>query len=135
MNKINNNNLEVAHPLSGSSSTRFMVELEFGNVGFWGEAKTDEKILGALIEGEQQQTQQKSINRSRTGFQLRPHCWEASALITSPPLLYVSNFHCLFLQPLSPSFIVAFCYSKFHFNNCPLWFTDKFCKVKILIIA
>ena len=34
MNKINNNNLEVAHPLSGSSSTRFMVELEFGNVGF-----------------------------------------------------------------------------------------------------
>ena len=33
MNKINND-LEVAHPQSGSSSTRFLVELEFGNVGF-----------------------------------------------------------------------------------------------------
>ena len=26
--------LEVAHPQSGSSSTRFLIELEFGNVGF-----------------------------------------------------------------------------------------------------
>ena len=34
MNKINNNDLEVAHPLSGFSSTRFLVELNFGNVGF-----------------------------------------------------------------------------------------------------
>ena len=121
MNKINNNDLEVTYPLSVSSSTRLLVEVEFGNVGFWGEGKTDEKILGALTEGEQQQTQQKSINRSRTGFQLRPHCWEASALITSPPLLYVSNFHCLFLQPLSPSFIVTFCYSKFHFKKIALY--------------
>ena len=32
MNKINND-LEVAHPQSGSSSTRFLVELEFRNVG------------------------------------------------------------------------------------------------------
>ena len=117
MNKINNNDLEVTYPPSVSSSTRLLVELEFGNVGFWGEEKTDEKILGALIEGEQQQTQQKSINRSRTGFQLRPHWWEASALTTTPPLLYVSNFHCLFLQPFSPLFIVAFCYPKFHFNK------------------
>ena len=30
----NNNDLEVAHPQSGSSSTRFLIELEFGNVGF-----------------------------------------------------------------------------------------------------
>ena len=29
-----NNDLEVAHPLGGSSSTLFVVELEFGNVGF-----------------------------------------------------------------------------------------------------
>ena len=49
MNKINNNDLEVTYPLSVSSSTRLLVELEFGNVGFWGEEKTDEKILGALI--------------------------------------------------------------------------------------
>ena len=30
----NNNNLEVVHPQSGSSSTLFLIELEFGNVGF-----------------------------------------------------------------------------------------------------
>ena len=34
------NDLQVAHPHSGSSSTWFLVELEFGNVGFWGEGKT-----------------------------------------------------------------------------------------------
>ena len=32
--------MEVAHPQSGSSSTWFLVELEFGSVGFWGEGKT-----------------------------------------------------------------------------------------------
>ena len=30
----NNNNLEVAYPQSGSSSARFLIDLEFGNVGF-----------------------------------------------------------------------------------------------------
>ena len=30
----------VAHPQSGSPSTWFLVELEFGNIGFWGEGKT-----------------------------------------------------------------------------------------------
>ena len=34
INKNDNNNLEIAHPLSGSSSSRFMVKLEFRNVGF-----------------------------------------------------------------------------------------------------
>ena len=29
----NNNDLEVAHPQSGSSSTLFLLVLEFGNVG------------------------------------------------------------------------------------------------------
>ena len=38
-NNNNNNNdddddLEVAHPQSGSSSTLFLIELEFENVGF-----------------------------------------------------------------------------------------------------
>ena len=52
-NKNNNNDdddLEVAHPQSGSLSTWFLVELEFGNDGFWGEGKTRvprEKPLGA----------------------------------------------------------------------------------------
>ena len=35
-----NDDLEVAHPQSGSSSTLFLVELEFGNVGFCREGKT-----------------------------------------------------------------------------------------------
>ena len=42
--------MEVAHPYSGSSSTWFLVELEFRNVGFWGEGKTGvpgEKLFGA----------------------------------------------------------------------------------------
>lgn len=34
INKNDNNNLEIAHPLSGSSSSGFMVKLEFRNVGF-----------------------------------------------------------------------------------------------------
>ena len=45
-----NNNLEVAHPQSRCSSTWFLVELEFENVGFWGEGKSGvpgEKPLGA----------------------------------------------------------------------------------------
>jgi len=49
-NWIMNNDLEVAHPRSGSSSTWFLVELEFGNVGFWWEGKTGvpgEKPLAA----------------------------------------------------------------------------------------
>jgi len=39
-NNNNNNDLEVVHLQKGSSSTWFLVELEFGNVGFWGEGKT-----------------------------------------------------------------------------------------------
>ena len=34
-----NNDLEVAYPQSDSSSTWFLVELEFGNIGFWGSWK------------------------------------------------------------------------------------------------
>ena len=40
-NNNNNKDLEVAHPQSGSSSTWFLVELEFGNAGFWGEGKAE----------------------------------------------------------------------------------------------
>ena len=37
--KLINNDLEVAHPHSGSSSTWLLVELEFGDAGFWGEGE------------------------------------------------------------------------------------------------
>ena len=33
-NIVNDDDLKVAHPQSGSSSTRFLIKLEFGNVGF-----------------------------------------------------------------------------------------------------
>ena len=33
--KKKKNDLGVAHPQSGSSSTRFLIELEFGKVGFF----------------------------------------------------------------------------------------------------
>ena len=72
-NNNNNNDLEVAHPRSGSSSTWFLVELEFGNVGFWWEGKTGvpgEKPLAA---------------RERTNNKLNPHAstgvWTRAALV------------------------------------------------------
>ena len=78
--------LEVAHPQSGSSSTRFLIELEFGNVGFWGEGKTGvpgEKPLGA-----KERTNNKLNPRmaSTPGFEPGPHWWEESALTTAPSL-------------------------------------------------
>ena len=59
--KLINNDLEVAHPHSGSSSTWLLVELEFRHVGLRGEGKTavpGEKPLGA---------------RERTNNKLNPH--------------------------------------------------------------
>ena len=50
------NDLEVAHPPSGTSSTWFLVELEFGNVGFRREETTGvpgEKPLGVKEPNEE----------------------------------------------------------------------------------
>ena len=81
-----NNDLEVAHPQSGSSSTWFLIELEFGNVGFWGEGKTGvpgEKPLGAR---ERTNNKLNPHMASTPGFEPGPHWWEASALTTAPSL-------------------------------------------------
>ena len=84
---MKNNDLQEPHPHSGSSSTWFLVKLEFGNVGFWGEGKTGvpgEKPLGA------RETTNNILNphmASTSGFEPGPHSWEASALTTAPPLL------------------------------------------------
>ena len=67
--QVNNNNnndnyyneLEVAHPQSGSSSTWFLIELEFGNVGFWGEKKTE------VPEGKPLRAKERTNNK------LNPH--------------------------------------------------------------
>jgi len=65
----------------------FWFELEFGNVGFWGEGKTEvpgEKPLKARTR-----TNNK-LNPHMTpspGVEPGPHWWEASALTTAPSLL------------------------------------------------
>ena len=71
----------VAHPQSGSSSTWFLVELEFGNVGFWGEGKTGvpgEKPLGAR---ERTNNKLNPHMASTPGFEHGPHWWEVSTLL------------------------------------------------------
>ena len=82
INKQVNNDLEVAHPQSGSSSTWFLGELEFGNVGFWGEGKTGVPL------GAKERTNNK-LNphmASTPGFEPGPYWWEASALTTAQSL-------------------------------------------------
>ena len=78
--------MEVAHPQSGSLSTWFLVELEFGSVGFWGEGKTGvpgEKSLGAK---ERTNNKLNPHMASMPEFEPGPHWWEASALTTAPSL-------------------------------------------------
>ena len=90
-NNNNNNDLEVAHPQSGYSSTPFLIELEFGNVGFWGEGKTG--VPGENPLGAKERTNNK-LNphmASTPGFEPGPHWWEASALTTAPSLAPVDS--------------------------------------------
>ena len=57
LNQSIKNDLEVAYTLGRSSSSWYLVELEFGNAGFWGEGKTGvpgEKPLRAIKKGQQQ---------------------------------------------------------------------------------
>ena len=75
--------MEVAHPHTG----RFLVELEFGNVGFEERGKPEclEKNLS-----EQRREPTTKLNPhmvSTPGFEPGPHWWEASALTSVPPLL------------------------------------------------
>ena len=65
-NNNNDDDLKVAHPQSGSSSTRFLIKLEFGNVSFWGEGKTGvSREKTARSKGENQQQTQPHIWRRR----------------------------------------------------------------------
>ena len=64
MNKINND-LEVAHPQSGSWSTWFLIELEFANVGFWGEGKTGVPGENLSEQGREPTTNSTHIWRRR----------------------------------------------------------------------
>ena len=79
-------------PLGGLLFHCVQIELEFGNVGFWGEGKTGvpgEKSLGARTRTNNTRTNNK-LNPHMTpspGIELGPHWWEASALPTAPSLL------------------------------------------------
>ena len=67
-------------------STWFLVELEFGNFGFWGEGKTGvpgEKPLGAR---ERTNNKLNPHMASTPGFEPGPQWWETSALTTAPSL-------------------------------------------------
>ena len=78
--------MEVAHPQSGSSSTWFLVKLEFGNVGFWGEGETGVCGEKPLEAGERTNNKVNPHMESKPGFEPRPHWWEESALTTEPSL-------------------------------------------------
>ena len=74
-------------------------------VGFWGEGKT--RVPGEKPLGARERTENK-LNlhmASRSGFEPRPHWWEASVLHTVRPLLSFWNFHLKF-------------YSEFIWNLC-----------------
>ena len=65
----------------------FQIELEFRNVGFWGEGKTGvpgEKPLGARTRTNNKLNPHMT---PRPGIEPGPHWWEASALTTAPSLL------------------------------------------------
>ena len=76
--------LEVARPKSGSSSTWFLVELEFGNGGFWGEGKT-----GVSTRRKTSRRKERTNNKLNPDMALMPefepgqHWWEASAALTT----------------------------------------------------
>ena len=96
-----NNDLQVAHPHSGSSSTWYMylVELEFRNVGFWREAKTG--VPGEKPLGVRERTNNKlnPYMASTPGVKPGPHWWEASALTTAPSLASITEVSAGPFQP------------------------------------
>lgn len=79
--------ISVAHPQTGSLSTVFLSELEFGNIGFYGERKTGgspRKILGA---GKRTNNKFNPHITSTPRTEPKPRWWEASALTILPSLL------------------------------------------------
>ena len=67
-----NNDLEVAHPRSGSWSAWFLVELEFGNVGFWGEGKTG--VAWSKRETTNIWRRRRDLNPGQVGGECSHHC-------------------------------------------------------------
>ena len=77
-----NNNIEVANPISGSSFSWFLVELEFGNVNFEKKGKQSTRRKTSQSKGEnQQQTQPTGSVHARI--------WTRSTLVRGE-----SSHHC-----------------------------------------
>ena len=98
INKWINGDLEVAHPQSGSLSSSFLVELEFRNVGFWGEGinqSTQRKI--SRSKGENQQQTQPTYS-----FDAR--IWTRATLVGGE-----CSHH--WAIPCSPTLVMSHCYS------------------------
>ena len=95
----------------------FLVELEFGNVGFWGEGKTG--VLREKPPGAKERINNKLNPRmaSTSGFEPGPHWWETSTLTTAlsldsqnQKLLTVDDYCGSLLSPkvkLNINFVIA----------------------------
>ena len=97
INKYINNDLEVAHPQSGSLSSSFLVKLEFGNVGFWGEGKPEYRRKISQSKGENQQQTQPT-------YGLDARIWTQATLVGSE-----RSHHCAI--PCSPALVASHGYS------------------------
>ena len=65
-----------------------ILQMEFRNVGFWGEGKTGvpgEKPLGAKTRTNNKPNPHMTPS---PGIEPEPHWWEASALTTTPLVMY-----------------------------------------------
>ena len=111
-NHNNDDDLKVAHPQSGSSSTRFLIKLEFGNVGFWGEGKSGvpgEKT--SRSKGENQQQTQPTFGVDARIWTQATLVGEASALTTVPSL--APHHH-----PVKSNIFIHQCWPFLHTLTC-----------------
>ena len=96
-NKWINNDLEVAYPQSGSSSTWFLVKLEFGNVGFGEKGKTG--VLGGKPLGAKGRTNNKQTNNT-----ISITNQNSNGISENLPSLYLNQKKLRSIKPRLPNF-------------------------------
>ena len=74
------------------------VEVEFGNVGFWGEGKTGVPVEKPLVAEKRTNNKLKPHMTPGLGIEPGTHWWERSALATASSLLpqtdqFIANFY------------------------------------------
>ena len=107
-----NDDLEVAHPQSGSSPTLFLVELEFGNVGFCREGKPEYPEKNVSEQRRERTKNSTYIWRRLRDLNLGHIQWKASALTTAPSLAT----DCLVIGQYAPSLARTELNGSFFFN-------------------